>query len=164
MAGGAVASDEQLASVGRPNPLVRVEIMDDAGRILPRGETGEICVRGAAVFAGYHANPEATAKALRRVPSRARLALTGTPVENRLTELWALLDWTTPGLLGSVETFRRRISIPIERELMSSSPRHQLRPACQARLSSATRAKTRPSSSTTSTKRSARLTSRVRSG
>ena len=62
-------------------------------------------------------NPNSsTAKALRRVPSRARLALTGTPVENRLTELWALLDWTTPGLLGSVETFRRRISIPIERD------------------------------------------------
>ena len=62
-------------------------------------------------------NPNSsTAKALRRLPSRARLALTGTPVENRLTELWALLDWTTPGLLGSVDAFRRRISIPIERD------------------------------------------------
>ncbi len=62
-------------------------------------------------------NPNAsTAKALRRIPSEARLAMTGTPVENRLTELWALLDWTTPGLLGSVDAFRRNVAIPIERD------------------------------------------------
>jgi SNF2 family DNA or RNA helicase len=42
--------------------------------------------------------------------------MTGTPVENRMTELWALLDWTTPGLLGSLETFRRTIAIPVERD------------------------------------------------
>ena len=43
-------------------------------------------------------NPRsATARALRTVPSRARVALTGTPVENNLTELWAILDWATPG-------------------------------------------------------------------
>ncbi|NUR96493.1 MAG: DEAD/DEAH box helicase, partial [Kribbellaceae bacterium] len=41
-----------------------------------------------------------TAKALRTVPAKARVALTGTPVENNLSELWAVLDWTTPGLLG----------------------------------------------------------------
>ncbi len=42
-------------------------------------------------------NPySATAKALRTIPSPARVALTGTPVENNLSELWALLDWTTP--------------------------------------------------------------------
>ena len=35
-----------------------------------------------------------------RCPRPARIALTGTPVENRLSELWAILDWTTPGLLG----------------------------------------------------------------
>ncbi len=46
-------------------------------------------------------NPySATAKALRTIPSPARVALTGTPVENNLSELWALLDWTTPGLPG----------------------------------------------------------------
>ena len=48
-----------------------------------------------------------TARALRAIPAAARFALTGTPVENRLTELWAILDWTTPGLLGPLETFRR---------------------------------------------------------
>ncbi|MFI5864694.1 DEAD/DEAH box helicase [Streptomyces sp. NPDC051546] len=52
-------------------------------------------------------NPySATAKALRTLNARARIALTGTPVENNLSELWALLDWTTPGLLGPLRTFR----------------------------------------------------------
>jgi superfamily II DNA or RNA helicase len=49
-----------------------------------------------------------TAKALRTIPAGARVALTGTPVENNLSELWALLDWTTPGLLGPLKTFRAR--------------------------------------------------------
>ncbi|PRX98771.1 DEAD/DEAH box helicase [Allonocardiopsis opalescens] len=49
-----------------------------------------------------------TAAALRRVPSAARVALTGTPVENELADLWAVLDWTTPGLLGSLGEFRER--------------------------------------------------------
>lgn len=54
-------------------------------------------------------NPHAaTAKALRTIPSPARVALTGTPVENNLSELWALLDWTTPGLLGPLKSFRAR--------------------------------------------------------
>ena len=62
-------------------------------------------------------NPNAaTARALRRIGSDARIAMTGTPVENRLTELWSLLDWTTPGLLGSVDAFRRNVAIPIERD------------------------------------------------
>ncbi|HEX7135349.1 MAG TPA: DEAD/DEAH box helicase [Iamia sp.] len=56
-----------------------------------------------------------TARALRRIPSGARFALTGTPVENRLVDLWALLDWTTPGLLGPLERFRRDVAGPIER-------------------------------------------------
>ena len=42
-----------------------------------------------------------TARNLRAIGSRCRVALTGTPVENNLTELWAILDWATPGLLGS---------------------------------------------------------------
>ncbi|MGZ4705449.1 MAG: DEAD/DEAH box helicase, partial [Acidimicrobiales bacterium] len=62
-------------------------------------------------------NPNASvSKAMRHLPAGARLALTGTPVENRLTELWSLLDWTTPGLLGGVEAFRRNVAIPIERD------------------------------------------------
>ena len=61
-------------------------------------------------------NPESRgARALRELPAAARVALTGTPVENRLTDLWAILDWTTPGLLGHLEGFPRSIAVPIER-------------------------------------------------
>ena len=61
-------------------------------------------------------NPaSATARSLRRISASARLALTGTPVENRLSDLWAILDWTTPGLLGSLEHFVRHVATPIER-------------------------------------------------
>ncbi|WP_346277153.1 DEAD/DEAH box helicase [Pseudonocardia sp.] len=54
-----------------------------------------------------------TAKALRSIPSAARVALTGTPVENDLVELWSILDWTTPGLLGTQADFRTRWAEPI---------------------------------------------------
>ncbi len=56
----------------------------------------------------------ATARALRTIPSAARVALTGTPVENNLTELWSILDWATPGLLGSRQAFRKVWAGPIE--------------------------------------------------
>ncbi|MFE0435001.1 DEAD/DEAH box helicase [Streptomyces nigra] len=60
-------------------------------------------------------NPySATARALRSIDARARVALTGTPVENNLSELWAILDWTTPGLLGRLGTFRRRYADAVE--------------------------------------------------
>ncbi|MDA5284129.1 DEAD/DEAH box helicase, partial [Streptomyces sp. Isolate_45] len=62
-------------------------------------------------------NPHsATAKALRTIPAPARVALTGTPVENNLSELWALLDWTTPGLLGPLTAFRARHARPVEHQ------------------------------------------------
>ena len=55
-----------------------------------------------------------TARNLRSIGSRCRVALTGTPVENNLTELWAILDWATPGLLGSRNAFRKVWAAPIE--------------------------------------------------
>ena len=54
------------------------------------------------------------AQALRDIPSDARIAMTGTPVENNLSELWAILDWTTPGLLGTHDQFRTQWSRRIE--------------------------------------------------
>ena len=53
----------RLSSAGRPSPLVTVAILDENGRAVPRGERGEICVRGSLVMAGYYRNPEATAEA-----------------------------------------------------------------------------------------------------
>nr|WP_253195561.1 DEAD/DEAH box helicase [Streptomyces sp. JHA26] len=55
-----------------------------------------------------------TARRLRSIGARARVALTGTPVENNLSELWAVLDWATPGLLGRLGTFRRRYAQAVE--------------------------------------------------
>ncbi|WP_435741837.1 DEAD/DEAH box helicase [Nocardioides sp. SYSU DS0663] len=65
----------------------------------------------------------ATARALRTIPSRARVALTGTPVENDLTELWSVLDWATPGLLGSRGAFRKVWAAPIESGLEPTKAR-----------------------------------------
>jgi fatty-acyl-CoA synthase len=53
----------RLSSAGRPSPLVTVAILDSAGQPVPRGERGEICVRGSLVMAGYYRNPAATAEA-----------------------------------------------------------------------------------------------------
>lgn len=55
------------------------------------------------------------ARAVRRLPARHRVALTGTPMENRLSELWAIMDVLNPGILGSAEKFRARYAVPIER-------------------------------------------------
>ena len=61
-------------------------------------------------------NPaSAGAKRIRAIRSRARLALTGTPVENNLIELWALYDWLIPGFLGDRRMFTRNYRTPIER-------------------------------------------------
>ncbi|WP_033202755.1 MULTISPECIES: DEAD/DEAH box helicase [Streptomyces] len=60
-------------------------------------------------------NPySATARQLRTIGARARVALSGTPVENNLSELWAILDWTTPGLLGTLGAFRTRFAAAVE--------------------------------------------------
>ncbi|MCY1081677.1 DEAD/DEAH box helicase [Archangium lansingense] len=61
-------------------------------------------------------NPDtARAKAVRALNAEARMALSGTPVENRLSELWSLYRLIFPGLLGSRESFRERFAGPIER-------------------------------------------------
>ncbi|MBF4478577.1 DEAD/DEAH box helicase [Rhodococcus rhodochrous] len=65
-----------------------------------------------------HVKNTATAqsRATRAVPAAHRIALTGTPVENRLEELRAILDFANPSLLGSAASFRARFAVPIERD------------------------------------------------
>ncbi|MEU8349595.1 SNF2-related protein [Streptomyces sp. NPDC048845] len=62
----------------------------------------------------------ATARALRRIKSSVRVALTGTPVENNLTEVWALMDWLNPGLFGTQRVFRDQFARPIEDNIADS--------------------------------------------
>jgi SNF2 family DNA or RNA helicase len=53
--------------------------------------------------------------AVRALPAEQRIALTGTPVENRLAELWSIVDFVNPGLLGTLSAFREKFAVPIER-------------------------------------------------
>ena len=55
------------------------------------------------------------AKAVRSLPAASRIALTGTPVENQLSDLWSLMEFANPGMLGSAKSFRETHAVPIER-------------------------------------------------
>lgn len=57
--------EARVGTCGYERTGMQISIQDDAGRPLPSGQTGEICVAGPAVFAGYYANPQANAKAFR---------------------------------------------------------------------------------------------------
>ena len=56
------------------------------------------------------------AKRIREIDARHRVALTGTPLENNLQELWALYDWLIPGMLGNRKSFARNYRTPIEKK------------------------------------------------
>ena len=61
-------------------------------------------------------NPSAKqTRAIHAIDAPRRIALTGTPVENRLTELWSIMDFLNPAYLGSGGEFRRKFALPIER-------------------------------------------------
>ncbi len=62
-------------------------------------------------------NPKADqTRALLKLPSRHRLALTGTPVENRLTDLWSIFNFINPGYLDTPARFRKRFELPVQRD------------------------------------------------
>ncbi|MFI1701490.1 SNF2-related protein [Streptomyces bobili] len=69
-------------------------------------------------------NPDSlAAQALRTLTCAVPLAMTGTPVENRLEELWAIMDWANPGLLGTRHDFRNRYGRDAERDTTGEKAR-----------------------------------------
>lgn len=54
-------------------------------------------------------------QAIKQLSARHKIAMTGTPVENRLSELWSIMEFLNPGYLGSSQDFRENFAIPIER-------------------------------------------------
>ena len=81
--------------------------------------------------------PTKQTAAIRAMKSRHRIALTGTPVEYRLTELWSIMEFCCPGYLGSSGDFRRRFALPIERhrdEQQSKRLRELVQPFILRRL------------------------------
>jgi SNF2 family DNA or RNA helicase len=87
--------------------------------LLPRDEAGLVAVDWEAVVLDEAQNVKnaatKAAQTARQLRARWRAALTGTPVENRLSELWSLFQFLNPGYLGSAEAFRKRFGNPIER-------------------------------------------------
>jgi hypothetical protein len=85
-------------------------------------------------------NPDtAQARAARQLRAQVRLALTGTPIENRLDELWSIVEFLNPGYLGTRSAFRTRLALPIEREgdpQKSATLRRLVRPLVLRRLKS----------------------------
>jgi len=121
-------------------------------------------------------NPAAKqTRAIRTLDAPQRLALTGTPVENRLSELWSIMDFCNPGLPGTQTAFREAFAVPIEKlrdDEAAARLRRLTRPfVCDGRRptgrsrrtfptrSSSTRAATSPASRRASTARSSRTCS-----
>ncbi len=76
-------------------------------------------------------NPAAKqTQAIRRLKAGYKVALTGTPVENRLSELWSIMQFLNPGYLGSQKSFRTRFARPIER-YQDAQATHRLRKLVQ---------------------------------
>ncbi|NBD27342.1 DEAD/DEAH box helicase [Paenibacillus glycinis] len=72
-----------------------------------------VCLDEAQNIKNYYTKQSAS---IRRLSANHRVALTGTPMENRLTELWSLYDFTNPGYLGSLNEFRKAVVLPIEKD------------------------------------------------
>jgi superfamily II DNA or RNA helicase len=134
--------------VARFRPELRVQVYHGAGRALEpdadltlttwallRRDVEDLAARSwdAVVLDEAQAikNPDSqAARAAFALRARQRIALTGTPVENRLEELWSQLHFLNPGLLGSREDFEERVARPVARgdEEALARLRERLRP------------------------------------
>ena len=65
-------------------------------------------------------------RALKSLPARARVGLTGTALQNKYEELWCLLDWANPGCLGSMDHFKAEFSQPMVRGFRQDASREEL--------------------------------------
>lgn len=77
------------------------------------------------------------AKAVKEIKAQVRFALTGTPIENRLSELWSIFDFLMPGILGSYKSFRDKYELPIvqrEDEVTAKRLQRMIRPFLLRRL------------------------------
>ncbi len=79
----------------------------------------------------------AAAKAVKCIQSKVKYALTGTPIENRLSELWSIFDYLMPGFLYGYETFRKELESPVVKnndEEASMKLKHMVAPFIMRRL------------------------------
>jgi SNF2 family DNA or RNA helicase len=104
---------------GLADEVAQHDIVISTYALLPRDEAELGAIEWGAVIldeAQNIKNPSTKhAQAARRLRAEWRGALTGTPVENRLSELWSIFQFLNPGYLGSAEDFRKRFAVPIER-------------------------------------------------
>ncbi|WP_433240752.1 SNF2-related protein [Streptosporangium sp. CA-135522] len=111
--GGARRRDEDLATAVREADLVLTTYgtaLRDLGALAAL-EWGRVVCDEAQAIKNSAAQQS---RAVRSIPARTRLALTGTPVENHLAELWSIMEFCNPGLLGPAMRFRKRYQEPIE--------------------------------------------------
>ncbi len=111
----------------RTEELEKADVMITSYALLRRDEEllHELDLRYVILDEAQHIkNPMShTARAAKKIKSERRLALTGTPIENRLSELWSIFDFVSPGLLGQLRTFEERIARPIDRGDMETAQR-----------------------------------------
>ncbi|MFW6086971.1 MAG: DEAD/DEAH box helicase, partial [Myxococcota bacterium] len=99
--------------------IEKADIVITSYALLRRDEAtlGEVDFRYAILDEAQHIkNPLSnTAQAAKKLRSERRLALTGTPIENRLSEIWSIFDFVSPGLLGGLKAFEEKFAKPIDR-------------------------------------------------
>ncbi|PPK93733.1 SNF2 family DNA or RNA helicase [Kineococcus xinjiangensis] len=112
--GGGRARGEQVTALAEADLVVTTYGLLDKDLAALR----EVPWRRLVLDEAHHVKNSSTrqARAVRQVPAARRVALTGTPVENRLEELRGVLDAVAPGVLGSAAAFRQRFARPIERD------------------------------------------------
>ncbi|MDQ3699637.1 MAG: DEAD/DEAH box helicase, partial [Chloroflexota bacterium] len=107
------------ARAGLHTEVARHDVVISTYALLHRDEAALTAVEWGAVVLDEAQNVKnaatKAAQAARALRSRWRVALTGTPVENHLSELWSIFQFLNPGYLGTAEEFRRRFGNPIER-------------------------------------------------